>query len=208
VRCFSVTASSRKWPRARDFISSLNFKLELLGLEEDILHWRALTQASGAEAMQALIRFYLGTVFEGPGTMHTPRVLFRSTKNSVRSLMAEALLRKHAGARFEVYSAGVDPGEIHPLTARVLNEMGIDASGLWTKSVELFRGKMHFDYVITLSSDAEQRCPVFPAVTIRLHWPIDDPARASGPEGERLVRFRAVRDEIEKHILAWLQEVQ
>jgi len=140
--------------------------------------------------------------------MLTPRVLFVCTANSARSQMAEALLRKHAGARFEAYSAGIDPGEINPLTVRVLNEIGVDASGQWAKSVELFRGKMHFDYVITVCSNAEERCPFFPAVTARLHWPFDDPATASGSEEERLARFRAVRDEIEKRILAWLQEVQ
>jgi len=141
-------------------------------------------------------------------TMLTPRVLFVCTANSARSQIAEALLRRHAGAQFEVYSAGIDPGAIHPLTLRVLDEIGIDASGQWAKSVELFRGKMHFDYVITLCSDAEARCPVFPAVATRLHWPFDDPAAASGSEEERLPGFRAVRDEIEKRILAWLQEVQ
>jgi arsenate reductase len=139
--------------------------------------------------------------------MLTPRVLFVCTANSARSQMAEALLRRHAGARFESYSAGIDPGEINPLTVRVLNEIGIDASGQWAKSVEFFRGKMHFDYVITVCGNAEARCPVFPAVTARLHWPSDDPAAASGSEEERLARFRAVRDEIERRILAWLQEV-
>ena len=73
--------------------------------------------------------------------MLSPRVLFLCTANSARSQMAEALLRKHAGARFEVYSAGIEPGEINPLTVRVLGEIGIDASNQWAKSVELFPGQ-------------------------------------------------------------------
>ena len=140
--------------------------------------------------------------------MLTPRVLFLCTANSARSQMAEALLRRHAGGRFEVYSAGIEPSEINPLTIRVLNEIGIDASGLWAKPVELFRGKMHFDYVITLCSDAEERCPVFADTAIRLHWPFDDPAAARGSDEQKMVKFRTVRDQIEARILAWLESLE
>ena len=136
--------------------------------------------------------------------MLSPRVLFLCTGNSARSQMAEALLRKHAATRFEAYSAGIDPKEMNPLTLRMLREIGIDASGQWAKSVAFFHGKMHFDYVITVCSNAEARCPIFPAVTTRLHWPFDDPAAASGAEDERLAKFRAVRDVIEDRILSWV----
>jgi arsenate reductase len=131
------------------------------------------------------------------------RVLFLCTRNSARSQLAEALLRKHAGAAFECYSAGIAPGEIHPLTIRVLAERGIDASSQWAKAVAFFRG-LHFDYVITVCSHAEASCPVFPAATVRLHWPFDDPAAASGAEEEQLACFRAVADAIEQRILTWL----
>lgn len=139
--------------------------------------------------------------------MLTPRVLFLCTANSARSQMAEALLRKHAGARFEAYSAGIEPGEINPLTIRVLSEIGIDAAHQWAKSAELFRGRMHFDYVITVCSNAEARCPVFPAA-VRLHWAFEDPAAASGSEDERLAVFRTVRDQIEMRIVDWLQSLE
>lgn len=137
--------------------------------------------------------------------MFTSRVLFLCTANSARSQMAEALLRAHAGARFEAYSAGIEPTEINPLTLRVLSEIGIDASNQWAKSVELFRGKMHFDYVITVCSNAEQRCPVFADTAIRLYWPFEDPAAVLGSDEEKLARFRGVRDQIETRIVAWLE---
>ncbi len=140
--------------------------------------------------------------------MLNPRVLFLCTGNSARSQMAEALLRRHAGARFEAYSAGIEPGEVNPLTIRVLGEIGIDASTHWAKSVELFRGKMHFDFVITVCSNAEARCPVFPGTAVRLHWPFEDPSAANGSEEERLARFRAVRDQIETRIVNWLQNIE
>jgi arsenate reductase len=186
----------------------LHFSHELFRPREDLLQSGTLVQASGAQTMQALIGRYLGVASQQAGTILTPRVLFLCTANSARSQMAEALLRKHAGGHFEVYSAGIQPGEMNRLALRVLDEIGIDASGQWAKSVDLFRGRMHFDYVVTLCGDAEKRCPVFPAATVRLHWPFEDPAAASGSGEERLVAFRAARDEIEKRILAWLQEVQ
>jgi arsenate reductase (thioredoxin) len=185
-----------------------HFNPEPLRHRKDVLQLGTLAQVSGAETMQALIRYYLGSGSVPSGSMQARRVLFLCAANSARSQIAEALLRKHAGARFEAYSAGIDPGEVNPLTVRVLNEIGVDASDLWAKSTELLRGKMHFDYVITLCSIAEERCPVFPGVTARLHWPIDDPDTATGSEEERLAEFRAARDEIEARILAWLHEVR
>ena len=136
--------------------------------------------------------------------MLTPRVLFLCTANSARSQMAEALLRKHAGAYFEAYSAGIEPGELNPLTVRVLQEIGIDASGHWAKSVEFYRGKMQFDYVITVCGNAEERCPFFPAKTARVRWRFDDPAAVAGSEEERLAAFRQIRDQIEDKILYWI----
>jgi arsenate reductase (thioredoxin) len=140
--------------------------------------------------------------------MITPRVLFVCTTNSTRSQMAEALLRGRGAGNFEAYSAGVAPGKLNPLAVRVLNEIGIDAASQWAKPVELFRGKMHVDYVITVCNKAEQRCPAFPPSTVRLHWPFDDPVPGGGSEEEKLARFRKVRDEIEKQILAWIAQVE
>jgi arsenate reductase (thioredoxin) len=136
----------------------------------------------------------------------SPRVLFLCTGNSARSQMAEALLRKLGRGRFEVYSAGLDPKDVNPYTCRVLEEIGIDTSGLWSKPMTLYVNKMYFDYAVTLCSDAEERCPVFRGATVRMHWPFDDPVAAQGDEEMRLARFRQVRDQISARILAWLDE--
>jgi arsenate reductase len=119
------------------------------------------------------------------------RVLFVCTGNSARSLMAEALLRRHGGDRFEVHSAGTDPRGVNPLTLRVLAESGIDASWARSKSVDEFRGQT-FDYVVTVCDQARQVCPVFPGVHETLHWGYEDPAEATGSEEERLAVFRRV----------------
>src|SRR5205809_7672467 len=91
------------------------------------------------------------------------RVLVVCTGNSARSLMAEALLRHHGGAAFEVHSAGTEPGGINPLTMRTLALAGIDASWARSKSVDEYLGQ-RFDYVVTVCGQARQSCPVFPGV--------------------------------------------
>ncbi len=132
------------------------------------------------------------------------RVLFLCTGNSARSQMAEAFLRKHGGDWFEAHSAGLEPKGINPYTRRVLAEIGMDMAGHSSKDLSVYLGKLHFGYLITVCGNAEERCPVFPGMGVRLHWPFEDPAAAEGTDAEVLAKFRAVRDQIEARILAWL----
>jgi arsenate reductase len=136
--------------------------------------------------------------------MTKPRVLFLCTGNSARSQMAEAFLRKYAGERFEVYSAGLEPSVINPLTVQVMEEVGIDMSQHYAKPLTTYLGKLHFGYLITVCSRADEKCPVFPGMGQRLHWPFDDPAEVEGSNAQRLAVFRRVRDEIEQKIQEWV----
>jgi arsenate reductase (thioredoxin) len=138
----------------------------------------------------------------------TARVLFLCTGNSARSIMAEALLRYYAPDRFEVYSAGLDPKGINPYTIRAMHEIGLDVSGGRSKDVMEFLGKVHVSYVITVCSNAEERCPIFPFSTQRLHWPFEDPAAFQGTDAEKAAKFREVRDLIDERIRGWLGEQQ
>ena len=135
------------------------------------------------------------------------RVLFLCTGNSARSQMAEAFLRKQAGDRFAVYSAGLEPQEINPYTLRVMQESGVDMSGQRAKSLNEYIDKLHFGYLITVCSNAEEKCPSFPGMGMRLHWPFEDPAAFEGTDEARLEKFRQVRDQIEAKVSAWLEEV-
>jgi arsenate reductase len=138
--------------------------------------------------------------------MGKTRVLFLCTGNSCRSQMAEAFLRRIAGDQFEVYSGGLDPKPIHPLTIRVMEEIGVDMRGQFSKPLKQYIGKVHFGYLITVCSDAEDRCPVFPGMGIRLHWPFEDPAAFAGTDEEKLAKFREIRAQIEEKVFAWLAE--
>lgn len=138
--------------------------------------------------------------------MDKARVLFLCTHNSARSQMAEALLRHDAGDQFEVYSAGLEPSQINPLTHKVMEELGIDMQGQYAKPLTAYMGKVHFGYLITVCSKAEERCPIFPGMGVRLHWPFDDPAEFNGSEEQKLEEFRRVRDQIQARIRAWVAE--
>ena len=139
--------------------------------------------------------------------MTKPKVLFLCTANSARSQMAEALLREHAGDRFDVYSAGLQPTQVHPYAMKVMAEIGIDMASQRAKGVGEFLGKMNPAYVIIVCEKARQRCPTaFPATgATMIAWPIDDPAEAEGTEEDRLRKFREARDQIAARIRDWLE---
>ena len=138
--------------------------------------------------------------------MNKIKVLFLCTGNSARSQMAEAFLRTLAGDKYEAYSAGLEPEEIHPLTRAVMEEIGIDISSQYSKALKDYMGKMHFGYLITVCSEADKRCPsVFPGMGQRLHWDLEDPAKFIGFEEEKLQKFREIRDQIRLNIESWIK---
>jgi len=119
--------------------------------------------------------------------------------------MAEASLRALAGDRFEVASAGTEASRVHPLAIQVMSEVGIDLVGHASKAIDtlLTRG---WDYVITVCDSANERCPVFPGATKRLHWSVNDPSQAVGSEEDRLDAFRRARNEIRARLQRWLAD--
>lgn len=127
------------------------------------------------------------------------RVLFLCTHNSARSQMAEGLLRKMAGDRFEVFSAGTEETRVHPLAIEAMRESGIDIGHQRSKTLHEFMGQQ-FDYVITVCDRANESCPIFPGTTERIHWSFDDPGAAGGTDEERLRVFREVRDAIQNRL--------
>lgn len=140
--------------------------------------------------------------------MEKTTVLFLCTGNSARSQMAEAWLKKIAGDRLAVYSAGYEPQGINPFTRKVMEEVGIDLSGQSSKGVEEFLGKMKLDYLITVCDRAEKNCPTaFPGIRQRLFWPFADPAAVQGDDSAKLAQFRDIRDQIEARIRLWLREM-
>jgi arsenate reductase (thioredoxin) len=135
--------------------------------------------------------------------MTKTRVLFLCTHNSARSQMAEGLLRHLAGDRFEAMSAGTEATHVRPLAVRAMEEIGVDISGQFSKTLERYLQEP-FDHVITVCDDANEACPFFPGATNTLHWSFEDPSKAQGSEEKRLAVFRSVRDRIRDRVQAEL----
>ncbi|MDD4603408.1 MAG: arsenate reductase ArsC [Bacteroidales bacterium] len=128
------------------------------------------------------------------------RILIICTGNSCRSQMAEGIL-KSFNPSLEIYSAGTRPEkEVNPHAVQVMKEIGLDISGSYPKSVDIFTGEA-FDIVITVCNNARENCPVFTGkVGRRIHLGFDDPADARGTEEEILAIYRKSRDEIRRKL--------
>ena len=138
--------------------------------------------------------------------MFIPRVLFVCVHNGGRSQMCEALLEHYAGDRFHAQSAGLEPGELNPLAMEAMAEIGIDISQNKTKSVfDVWKSGEAFQYVIAVcDAESAEKCPIFPGVTRRLHWPFHDPSKVTGTYEQKLQKVREIRDRIASKIQDWL----
>lgn len=123
-------------------------------------------------------------------------VLFLCTGNSARSILGEAVMNKLGAGRFKAYSAGSQPkGEVHPMALSVLNGMGYDTAGMYSKSWSEFSepGSPEFDFIFTVcDSAAGETCPVWIGHPMTAHWGIEDPAAVEG-EGQRDAFLQALR---------------
>jgi arsenate reductase len=127
-----------------------------------------------------------------------PLVLILCTGNSCRSHLAEGFLRAAAGDILDVQSAGSNPaGYVHPMAIKVMQEAGIDISHHRSKHLNEFLDR-NVETVITVCSNADEACPMFPGQMHRHHWPFEDPAKARGSDEEILEAFRQTRDEIRR----------
>lgn len=131
-------------------------------------------------------------------------VLFLCTGNSCRSQMAEGWARFLGGDRLEVESAGIEAHGKNPRAIAVMSEAGIDISG--QESTIVSDAMMNrADIVVTVCGHADEQCPVLPPGAEKIHWPLTDPAKASGTEEQVMSAFRETRDEVERrvrHLLA------
>jgi arsenate reductase len=116
--------------------------------------------------------------------------------------MAEAFLKKFGAGRFEAESAGLEPGKLNPYVVRAMAEKGIDISKNPTKSVfDLFNEKRVYQMVVTVCSrEAAEKCPIFPGLSEKLHWPFADPSGFTGNDDEIMNQVRQVRDRIEEAV--------
>jgi arsenate reductase (thioredoxin) len=151
-----------------------------------------LAERFARQRLQALARV------EGLRTDGKPVVLFLCTHNAGRSQMALGFFNHHAGDAAVAWSGGSEPGtSINPAAVAAMSERGIDISTEFPKpwTDEVVRAA---DVVITMGcGDA---CPVFPGKRYE-EWTLDDPA------GLDLDDVRPIRDEVERRVLALLEQL-
>jgi arsenate reductase len=134
-------------------------------------------------------------------------ILFLCTGNSCRSQMAEGWARALADDGTVVQSAGIEAHGKNPRAIAVMKDAGIDISQQASIRVDDDMLKSA-DLVVTVCGHADEHCPVLPAATHKEHWPLDDPARASGSEDEIMRVFRTSRDEIRQRVEDLLQRLR
>jgi protein-tyrosine-phosphatase len=133
-------------------------------------------------------------------------VLFLCTHNSARSILAEGLLNHLGQGRFKGFSAGSHPQpqqKPNPYALKVLHNMGIDTSGLYSKNWEEFEKKSAptMDLVITVCDNAAgEACPFWPGSPATAHWGYADPSRTTGSEENILNAFNQTLNLIKERI--------
>lgn len=134
-------------------------------------------------------------------------ILFVCTANSARSQMAAAYLKTRLTDNVQVRSAGTRPKPVHPMTIRVMKELGIKVAGGKGTSIDDLRKDERFTYVIIVCGAAERECPKsFSPSSVRYVWPFDDPSEVVMDDEALLARFRRVRDQIIQQIDRWVHD--
>ncbi|MEJ8567737.1 arsenate reductase (thioredoxin) [Elongatibacter sediminis] len=133
-------------------------------------------------------------------------ILFLCTGNSCRSQMAEGWGRHLNNNGLEFSSAGIEAHGKNPRAIQVMAEAGVDISGQESTIVSpamLDQANL----VVTVCGHADEHCPILPSGVRKLHWPLEDPARAAGGEDEVLNVFRATRDDIRERVETLIREL-
>lgn len=119
--------------------------------------------------------------------------------------MAEGWARS-IGPEHRIASAGIEAHGLNPRAVAVMQEAGIDITGQVSNTIDEF-DLSEFNLIVTVCGDADEKCPVLPPGRVRIHWPLDDPARLDGAEETILAGFRASRDDIQHRVRELLQNL-
>ncbi|MCF7921747.1 MAG: arsenate reductase ArsC [Candidatus Marinimicrobia bacterium] len=131
------------------------------------------------------------------------KILFLCTGNSCRSQIGEGLMRHLANDKYEVYSAGVEPSRLHPMSILVMDEIGVDIRHQSSDDV-LDYIDTGIDIVISVCDHAAQTCPTFPGQVQRIHWSIKDPFHGWDIDESKLPDYRKTRDDLKQRIEKFL----
>ena len=127
------------------------------------------------------------------------RILFLCTGNSCRSQMAEGWANHLGSEWIEARSAGIEAHGKNPRAIAVMREAGVDISRQESTRVTP-QMLEQADLVVTVCGHADEHCPVLPPGVQKKHWPLEDPAKATGTEEQIMAKFRATRAEVRARV--------
>ena len=127
------------------------------------------------------------------------KIIFICTGNACRSQIAEGVMRKLAADKFDVFSAGSNPSLVHPMSIKVMKEIGIDITSHTSDPISKFLSK-NINIVVTVCDNANKVCPIFPGKVERIHWSIKDPFKGWNSQPDDLVNFRKTREDLNARI--------
>jgi len=133
------------------------------------------------------------------------KVLVLCTGNSCRSQMAEGYLHHFANGNVVIKSAGIETHGVNPKAVAIMKEDGIDISNHTSNHVDEY-ASVNFDFVITVCDHANERCPIFPGKTTKIHHNFPDPAKVVGSQEEILEAFRSTRNMIKEYCKRFVTE--
>lgn len=134
-------------------------------------------------------------------------ILFLCTGNSCRSQMVEGWAKQFAPAGWTIASAGIEAHGKNPRAIAVMADAGIDISG--QESTQVTDAMIAAaDVVVTVCGHADEHCPVLPQGVRKEHWPLNDPAKATGTEEAIMAMYRATRDEVKERVAGLISHLR
>jgi len=173
--------------------------------DDDRLRWRLDLRSGGGCSIMYRDEFPVNAPLSPEDVLS---VLFVCVHNSARSQMAEEYFRRLC-PRIPAVSAGIEPGDINPVVARVLLSEGIDIRGKKARGVfDLYRSGRTYSHVVTVCDPAAgELCPSFPGPVVRMNWPFPDPSRFAGTEEEIYNQVARLGAEIHARIEEFVSDI-
>ena len=136
-------------------------------------------------------------------------VLFCCDQNSVRSPMAEGMMKSFYGQRAYVQSAGVkNDRDIDGFTIAVSGELGIELARHRTRSFDEMEewgdDLAQFDLIVALTPASQRRAlelTRYSHIDVE-YWPIMDPTGIGESREAKLAAYREAREQIRARMLA------
>ncbi|WP_416307816.1 arsenate reductase ArsC [Neptunicella sp. SCSIO 80796] len=129
------------------------------------------------------------------------KILYICTHNRCRSILSEAITNHVGQGCIIAKSAGSQPsGEVHPLSLKYLDEVGISVDGLRSQSWDDF-ADFSPDIVITLcDSAAAESCPLWFGKAVKVHWGLSDPSKLQGSDETIATAFKQTIAQISQRV--------